>query len=267
MSLQSGETQRPSATIEYPREAVIHIEGLTKSYDGNLAVNQLSLDLASGDILGLVGPNGAGKTTTLRCIAGIIPPTSGSVRICGHDINEAPVEARRHLAFVADEPHLFEYLTVWDHLMLFGRIYGVSDVRERAEELLLINDLQERRTAFPGELSRGMKQKLVIACALLHSPKVLILDEPLTGLDPGAMRRMKRTVVRTAAAGAAIIVSSHMLHLVEEICGRIFIIQNGRLALEGTLDEIRAAVPELGGDAGLEEIFLRATGQDDDGDA
>lgn len=243
---------------------MIKICDLVKVYDGHRAVAGLSLSVAPGEILGLVGPNGAGKTTTLRCLAGIIPATSGTVSIGGHDIVEQAVEARRQLAFVADEPHLFEHLTVADHMSLFARLYGVDAAAERAERLLREADLWERRHAFPGELSRGMKQKLIISCALLHSPRVLVLDEPLTGLDPAAMRRTKRTIVEIARSGAAVIVSSHMLHLVEEICGRIFIINEGAKAVEGSLDEIRAALPDLSGDAGLEEIFLHATGQGED---
>ncbi len=243
---------------------MIEIQELVKVYDGHRAVDCLSLDVQPGEILGLVGPNGAGKTTTLRCLAGIIPATSGHIRLGGHSIVDDPVAARQLLAFVADEPHLFEHLTALDHLKLFARLYGVGDGRERGRRLLEDSGLWDRRYAFPGELSRGMKQKLMIACAMLHSPSVLVLDEPLTGLDPAAMRRTKRMVVATAEAGAAVIVSSHMLHLVEEICGRICIIHEGQKTLEGSLDEIRAAVPELGGDAGLEEIFLRATGLDDE---
>ena len=243
---------------------MVQIDDLEKVYDGARAVDGLSLRVGAGEILGLVGPNGAGKTTTLRCLAGIIPPTAGRIQVCGHDLQAEPVAARACLAFVPDEPRLFEHLTVADHMSLFARLYGVADGVERAEQLLRDNELWERRHAFPGELSRGMKQKLIIACALLHSPQVLILDEPLTGLDPAAMRRMKRTIVATAKAGASVIVSSHMLHLVEEICERIFIIQHGRLALEGTLDEIRQAMPDLSGEADLEEIFLRATGLDEE---
>ncbi len=246
-----------------PVDALIQIDELVKDYAGHRAVDSLSISVAGGEILGLVGPNGAGKTTTLRCLAGIVPATSGRIHIAGHDLTEAPVEARRGLAFVPDEPHLFDHLTVSDHLELFARLYDVAESTSRAEKLLRENALWDRRHAFPGELSRGMKQKLLLSCALLHSPKVLILDEPLTGLDPAAMRRTKRTIIATAAAGAAVLISSHMLHLVEEICGRILIINNGRRAVAGTLDEIRAAVPDLSGDADLEEIFLRATGLDD----
>lgn len=243
---------------------LIQIDELVKDYPERRAVDGLSVDVAGGEILGLVGPNGAGKTTTLRCLAGIVPPTSGRIRIAGHDLSEEPVQARRKLAFVPDEPHLFDHLTVADHLELFARLYNVAESALLAEQLLRDNELWDRRHAFPGELSRGMKQKLLLSCALLHSPKVLILDEPLTGLDPAAMRRTKRTISATAAAGAAVVVSSHMLHLVEEICGRILVINNGRRTVAGTLDEIRAAVPDLSGNAGLEEIFLRATGLDDE---
>ena len=244
--------------------AMIEIEDLIKTYEGFMAVDRLSLQVDAGEILGLVGPNGAGKTTTLRCLAGIIPATEGRIRICGFDLGNAATEAKQRLAFVPDEPHLFDHLTAWDHLMLFARIYGVADGPQRAEQLLAENDLADQKRAFPGELSRGMKQKLIISCALLHRPEALVFDEPLTGLDPGSMRRTKRTIVKTAQEGASVIVSSHMLHLVEEICDRVLIVQNGKKILEGTLEEIRAGVPDLSGDADLEEIFLRATGQDDE---
>jgi len=243
---------------------MIEIEKLVKNYEGFTAVDKLSLSVAKGEILGLVGPNGAGKTSTLRCLAGIIPMTSGHIRICGHDIASDGVEARRHLAFVPDEPHLFDHLTAWDHMTLFARIFGVANAEQRATELLEQNDLADQHHAFPGELSRGMKQKLIISCALLHDPEALVFDEPLTGLDPGSMRRTKRTIVKVAQAGASVIVSSHMLHLVEEICDRVLVLQHGKKILEGTLDEIRASVPDMSGDADLEEIFLRATGQDED---
>ncbi len=239
---------------------MIALETLVKSYNGFRAVDGLSLHVGAGEILGLVGPNGAGKTTTLRCLAGIVPPTSGRITIAGFDLEADRVEARRRLAFVPDEPRLFDYLTVWDHLQVVARLYGVADGAARATQLLSQFGLADRQRAYPGELSRGMKQKLMIAAALMHAPRALILDEPLTGLDPGAMRQMKRTIVATAGTGAAVLVSSHMLHLVEEICQRVLILQRGREVMSGTLAEIRAAVPDLDAGAGLEEIFLRATG-------
>ncbi len=243
---------------------MIVIEDLVKTYDGFRAVDGLSVRVERGEILGLVGPNGAGKTSTLRCLAGILPPTSGRIELCGFDLVTRPVEAKRRLAFVPDEPHLFDHLTVWDHVRLFSRIYGVEDGLLRGEALLAENELTGQKYAYPAELSRGMKQKLLLSCALLHRPEVLVFDEPLTGLDPASMRRTKRTIVKTARAGAAIIVSSHMLHLVEEISDRVLIIQHGKSVLAGTLDEIRAGLPGADLRADLEEIFLRATGAADE---
>ncbi len=241
---------------------MIQIEGLHKNYGSVQAVTDLSLSVAAGEIVGLVGPNGAGKTTTLRCVTGIIPPTSGRISLGGHDLETEPVEAKRRLAFVPDEPRLFDYLTAWDHLTLSARLYGVEDGEEYAEELLRQFDLFGRRTAFPSELSRGMKQKLMVAMALLHRPEAILLDEPLTGLDPAAMRYMKDRIRQAAEEGVAVMLSSHMLHLVEELCGRVAIIVRGKKMLDGTLDEIRQALPELGTDADLEEIFLRAIADD-----
>ena len=234
---------------------MIEIDGLSKRYGTLQAVDGLSLRVERGEILGLVGPNGAGKTTTLRCVAGIIPPTSGAVRIGGFDLQQEPVEAKRRLAFVPDEPRLFDYLTARDHLRITARLYGVQDGAERAERLLDELELGQRKDAYPAELSRGMKQKLMVAMALLHRPEALLLDEPLTGLDPAAMRRMKDRIRETAASGVAVVLSSHMLHLVEELCPRVAIVVGGRKALDGTLDEIR-------GRGDLEATFLRTVGED-----
>jgi ABC-2 type transport system ATP-binding protein len=243
---------------------MIEIEGLVRCFGAFSAVDGLSLEVAGGEILGLVGPNGAGKTTTLRCLCGVIPPTAGVIRIGGRDLQNEPIEARRRMAFVPDEPHLFDNLTVDDHLAVVARIYGVDDWRERSSDLLDRLELAQRRTAFPAELSRGMKQKLMLATALLHRPQALVLDEPLTGLDPGAMRRTKRIILDTAAGGCSIIVSSHLLHLVGEICHRVLILNRGRAVLDGTIAEIRSALPDLDQKADLEEIFFRATEPDED---
>jgi ABC-2 type transport system ATP-binding protein len=208
--------------------------------------------------LGLVGPNGAGKTTTLRCMTGIIPLTSGRVRIAGFDLVAQPLEAKSRLAFVPDEPRLFDYLTAWDHLIITSRLYNVDDGAARAELLLAEFELGDRRYAYPSELSRGMKQKLMVAMALLHRPEAILLDEPLTGLDPAAMRRMKTRIRSAAESGVAVILSSHMLHLVEELCQRVVVVVKGKKVLDGTMDEIRQASPGLAGDADLETIFMKA---------
>lgn len=239
----------------------IEVAGLTKMYGDLAAVSDLSFRVAPGEVLGLVGPNGAGKTTTLRSLAGIVVPTKGAIRVAGFDLAREPERAKARLAFIPDEPHLFEYLTVEEHLRFVARLYGVRDAGERAEPLLRELELWEKRRALPGELSRGMKQKLAIACGLLHRPSVLLLDEPLTGLDPAGMRRMKATIVARAREGAAVVLSSHLLHLVEELCSRLLVIQQGRRVALGTLEEIIAERPQLGG-RGLEEIFLALTGED-----
>jgi ABC-2 type transport system ATP-binding protein len=243
---------------------MIEVEGLTRLYSSIRAVSDLTFRVEPGEVLGLVGPNGAGKTTTLRCIVGIIPPTHGDVRINGCSIVKDPLAAKRNIGFMPDEPRLFEHLTVNEHLQFTARVYGVGDFEKKGNTLLDELELSEQKNSLPNELSRGMKQKLVIACGLLHSPDNLIFDEPLTGLDPLGMRRMKETILTRAQCGASVIVSSHLLHMVEEICGRILILKKGRKIIHGALDEISESLPELKGDLNLEEIFLRVTGGSDD---
>ncbi|HYL72218.1 MAG TPA: ABC transporter ATP-binding protein [Candidatus Dormibacteraeota bacterium] len=238
---------------------MIAVQDLTKLYGTLPAVSDLSFEVAPGEVLGLVGPNGAGKTTTLRSIAGIIRPTRGRIAIGGHDVERHPVAAKALLAFMPDEPRLFDYLTVEEHLRFVARLYGVADVATRAPALLQELELSDKAKTLPGELSRGMKQKLTIACGLLHEPKALLFDEPLTGLDPVGIRRMKQTIVERARRGAAVLLSSHLLHLVEEICTRVLIIQRGRKVAHGSIAEILAGRPDLQGKS-LEEVFLALTG-------
>jgi ABC-2 type transport system ATP-binding protein len=238
---------------------VIEVEGLEKLYGDFPAVRGLSFRVEPGEVLGLVGPNGAGKTTTIRSIAGIIIPTRGRITVGGHDLAKDAVAAKSVLAFIPDEPHLFEYLTVEEHLRFVARLYQVADVEERMPGLLDELELSNKRTALPGELSRGMKQKLAIACGLLHRPRALLLDEPLTGLDPVGIRRMKATIVRRAEAGTAVILSSHLLHLVEEICTRVLVMKAGQAVAFGTIGEIVASHPTLAGRR-LEDVFLALIG-------
>lgn len=241
---------------------MIEVDGLHKLYGNFPAVQGLSFRVAPGEVLGLVGPNGAGKTTTIRSIAGIIIPTSGRISIAGHDLSRDPVAAKTALAFIPDEPHLFEYLTVEEHLRFIARLYQLGDVSDRIPGLLEELDLADKRAALPGELSRGMKQKLAIACGLLHHPQALLLDEPLTGLDPVGIRRMKTTIMRRAEGGAAVILSSHLLHLVEEICTRVLIMQRGRAVAFGTIAEILDTRPDLQS-RNLEDVFLALIGQEE----
>lgn len=240
---------------------MISVRGLTKLYGDFVAVEGLSFDVAPGEVLGLVGPNGAGKTTTLRSLCGIIRPTSGQIAVAGHDLATDPVPAKRALAFIPDEPQLFDYLTVDEHLQFVARLYGVGDAAARIPALLDELELGDRRAALPSELSRGMRQKLAIAAGLLHEPRALILDEPLTGLDPAGMRKMRGTIAARARAGAAVILSSHLLQLVEELCTKLLVIRGGKCVAYGTVAEIVAAHPELAGH-GLEDLFIALTSGD-----
>jgi ABC-2 type transport system ATP-binding protein len=238
---------------------LIDVTGLTKIYGNFAAVSELSFQVKSGEVLGLVGPNGAGKTTTLRCAVGIISPTRGDITINGQSLRHNPVQAKSLIGFMPDEPRRFEYLTVMEHLQFTARIYGVMDLAPKAAALLEELELLEKKDAIPSELSRGMKQKLVIACGLLHTPSALFFDEPLTGLDPIGIRRMKTTILSRARGGASIIISSHLLHLVEELCDSVLIIKGGRKVIHSAMEDIQSSLPELKGDNNLEEIFFRVT--------
>lgn len=238
---------------------MIEVTGLSKQFGDLKAVHDLSFTVRPGEVLGLVGPNGAGKTTTLRSIVGIIPPSSGQIRIAGHDLLKDPLNAKRALAFFADEPRLFDYMTVRQHLTFMARLYGVRDHEAVAQPLIEELEIADLLDKLPGELSRGMKQKVAIACGLLHSPQVMIFDEPLTGLDPLGIRRMKDAILRRAHAGAAIVLSSHLLHMLEEVCSHVLILKRGEKIAYGTLSEVHARFSDGDAEASLEDIFIRAT--------
>lgn len=243
---------------------MIEVSGLTKRYGEFTAVRDLSFTVRPGEVLGLVGPNGAGKTTTLRCLAGIIPPNAGTVRIADRDLGADPVEAKRKLAFFPDEPRLFEYLTVRQHLAFVARIYGVANHEAIAQPLLEELEIAEKADELPGALSRGMKQKLAIACGLLHGPAAMFFDEPLTGLDPLGIRRMKDSILKRAQSGVAIVLSSHLLHMLEEVCSHVLILKKGEKIADGTIAEVAERFSEGAADVSLEEVFIRATGGSED---
>ncbi len=240
---------------------MIEVDKYSKLYGDTVAVRELSFKVEPGEVLGLVGPNGAGKTTTLRALAGILQPTSGVIRIAGIDLQKDPVAAKSKLAFIPDEPPLFDYLTVTEHLRFVARLYGVDDAEAKMPKLLDELELSAKKDALPTELSRGMRQKLAIACGLLHDPAALLLDEPLTGLDPVGIRRMKETITARARDNSAVILSSHLLHLVEELCTRILFIRRGEMVSIGTIDDVILSRPDLAGKS-LEEIFISLTGDD-----
>ena len=229
-----------------------------KRYGDLLAVDDLSFDVKAGELLGVVGPNGAGKTTTLRAIAGILAPSSGRILVDGHDIRTSSVAAKRALAFVPDTPQPFDAVTVVEHLRFTALAWRVPDADSKIPAILEEMGLLDKRDALGSTLSRGMRQKLAFACAFLRKPSVVLLDEPLTGLDPKAIREMRMSIRRRAEEGAAILVSSHLLDVVEKLCGRILVIHEGRKVALGTLDEIREqATP--GSHGTLEEVFFAIT--------
>jgi ABC-2 type transport system ATP-binding protein len=240
---------------------LIQVADYHKAYGSTIAVAGLTFAVPPGAVLGLVGPNGAGKTTTLRALAGIIRPTRGRLLIAGHDIVYDAIAAKRELAYIPDDPKLFDALTVWEHLEFMAAAYRIAGFATRAEELLQQFELVEKRDTMAQELSRGMRQKVAISCAYLHDPQAILFDEPLTGLDPYAIRTLKASIAQRAAAGAAVIVSSHLLSLVEDLCTHLLILDKGRSLFSGTLEEARSRYADLQGRASLEEVFFRATEQ------
>ena len=239
----------------YPPLAV---RGFGRRYGDQVAVRDLSLTVAPGEILGLVGPNGAGKTTTLRSVAGVLPLQEGRVVVAGHDLEAEEAAAKSALAWVPDEPQPFDVLTVWEHLEFTASLYGTPDWESKATALLERFELTEKRGALGGELSRGMRQKLAFSCAWLSEPKLVLLDEPLSGLDPRGIRAARKAIRELADTGVGVILSSHLLELIEALADRLLILHEGRALFTGTLEEARAALaPEPG--SSLEEIFLHAT--------
>ena len=237
----------------------IEVTSFTKRYGERVAVRALSVVVGGGEIIGLVGPNGAGKTTTLRALAGVLAPDEGRLRVAGHDLSTDALAAKRELALVPDGAQLFPSLTVWEHLALAAQLYDVHDWEREAHSLLAEFDLAEREGDLASDLSLGMSQKVAVTAALLHRPRVLLFDEPLTGLDPRGIRTLFEALRRRAAEGACVVVSSHLLSQIEGFCTRYLVLIDGALRFDGSQSEISARLPSLGEDASLEEIFFEAT--------
>jgi ABC-2 type transport system ATP-binding protein len=246
-------------SIETSAPFVLRVRNLSRSYSDTVAVDDLSFGIRAGEILGLVGPNGAGKTTALRSIAGVLPLQSGQVEVVGFDLQSEEVEAKRCLAWVPDDPQPFDTLTVREHVEFTAQLYGIRNWEPECDALLERFELTAKRDALGGELSRGMRQKLAFSCAWMSHPKVILMDEPLSGLDPRGIRAAKDAIRSIAANGAAVILSSHLLELIEELADSLLIIDQGKLVFRGSLEEARALHVE-GGVGSLEEIFMAATG-------
>ena len=242
-----------------PADPLIEIRHLVKRYGDKLAVDDVSLAVDAGEIFGFLGPNGAGKTTTIKVAIGLLQPSAGEVRVAGWDIQKEPLRAKAASGYVPDEPTLYPKLSGRELLRFVGDLYGVdsAQVDRRIEELLRLFDLASAADDTIDSYSHGMRQKMSLAAALVHDPKVLVLDEPTVGLDPKSARLIKDILRQLADRGAAVFLSTHILEIAEHMCDRIGIINQGRLIAAGTMAELRA----LGqGQSRLEDIFLALTG-------
>jgi ABC-2 type transport system ATP-binding protein len=238
---------------------VIEVDDFHKAFAGQVAVQGVTFRVEPGELLALIGPNGAGKTTTMRAVAGVISPSRGRMSIAGFDLERDAIEAKRRLAFVPDDAPLFHDLTVEEHLSFYASVYQVSDARRKALGLLEEFELISRLRTPAGDLSRGMRQKLAICCAYLHDPQAILVDEPLTGLDPQGIRVFKRSLQERARQGAAIVISSHMLAMVEDLCTHVLILAGGVQRFFGPIDVLRTNFDHVDAAASLEEIFFAAT--------
>jgi ABC-2 type transport system ATP-binding protein len=240
---------------------MIKITNLTKRYGGFTAVNGINLEVPRGELFGFLGPNGAGKTTTLRIIAGILKATSGTVEIGGIDIAANPIAAKSKLGFIPDRPFIYEKLTGAEFLRFVAGLYQQEgpQVEHRARELLALFDLEEWRDELVESYSHGMRQKLIISSAFVHRPEVIVVDEPMVGLDPKAARILKDLFREYTNRGHTIMMSTHTLEVAQAMCDRIGIIQGGVIRACGTMNDLRASA--AAGATGLEDIFLRLTGE------
>jgi ABC-2 type transport system ATP-binding protein len=244
--------------------SLIETQNLVKKYGEKLAVNNVSFSVHGGEVFGFLGPNGAGKTTTIKMIVGLLQPTSGTVKVDGFDVQAQPLQAKAASGYVPDTPNLYAKLSGRELLRFVGELYNLDKQRavQRAEELLRILDLAEAADNTIDSYSHGMQQKASLAAALMHDPKVLVLDEPTVGLDPKSARLIKDLLRQMAERGAAVFLSTHILEIAERMCDRIGIINKGELIAVGTMDELRS----LGkaGEVSLEDIFLSLTGGADE---
>ncbi|HVN53113.1 MAG TPA: ABC transporter ATP-binding protein [Anaerolineaceae bacterium] len=240
-------------------QCLIEAQHLVKRYGDKVAVDDVSFDVYAGEIFGFLGPNGAGKSTTIRMIVGLLQPTSGLVKVSGFDVQAQPVQAKSTTGYVPDEPNLYSKLTARELLRFVADFYDLDPAQavRRIDELLRLFDLAEAGDDQIDSYSHGMQQKTALAAALMHTPRVLVLDEPTVGLDPKSARLIKDILRQLADRGSAVFLSTHILEIAERMCDRIGIIHKGRLVAVGTMDELRAMGQ---GETTLEDIFLQLTG-------
>ncbi len=242
---------------------MISIEHLVKRYDDHAAVNDISLEVKAGEIFGFLGPNGAGKTSAIKMMMGLMKPTSGSITIDGYDIQKDPISAKKVMGYIPDRPILYEKLTAWEYMKFIAGLYSVDkkNLEERSRKFLEIFSLSEWTNELVENFSHGMKQRLNLSAVFMRNPKVLILDEPLIGLDPRGARLLKEILHASRNNGMCIFMSTHILEIAEQMCDRMAIIHKGNIIATGTSEDMRgqAHSPE----SGLEQVFLRLTGGED----
>ena len=238
-------------------QPLIQLDSFRKAYDHEIAVDNLSFEVYPGQIVGLIGPNGSGKTTTLKTIASIIPSSGGSVQVNGMEVGDNQLEVKRITAYVPDDPQLFNDLTVEQHFSFVASVYEVDRWQDRMLEIVEQFDLLQKLKSPASDLSRGMRQKLAIGCAYLYHPRILLFDEPMTGLDPAGIRMLKDTIHEHASAGNAVLVSSHLLAMVEDICTDVLILHQGTRKFFGGLADLHQQFAVDGNSRTLEQVFFQ----------
>lgn len=235
-------------------ETILSVKNLKKYYGKLKAVDGITFELHPGEVVGLIGPNGAGKSTTLKTIMGLLRKTEGEINVCGYDYKN--IEAKKRLAYIPETPDIYPLLTIWEHLKFIGLSYGINGWENDAVDYLEAYDLIDKKDALGGNLSKGMRQKVMVISGLIHKPDIMLFDEPFVGLDPKAIRELKDTIKDLRQKGKAVLLSTHMLDSVQNLSDRVLILKKGKLIYEGNLEDL---INKSSPGSTLEDVFLEVT--------